>query len=64
MKSFGLKMVYEIFRQNQLSDLRIDHVERNDSGLYTCMVYNRLQNNLTKNGSSTIEGYCTKSTYT
>lgn len=46
---------YEIFRQNLLSDLRIDHVERNDSGLYTCMVYNRLQNNSTRNGSSTIE---------
>ncbi|CAF0774952.1 unnamed protein product [Adineta steineri] len=46
---------YEIFRQNQLSDLRIDHVERNDSGLYTCMIYNRLQNNLIQNGSSTIE---------
>jgi roundabout axon guidance receptor 4 len=46
---------YEIFRQNQLSDLRIDHVERNDSGLYTCIVYNRLENNLIKNGSSTIE---------
>ncbi|CAF2499193.1 unnamed protein product [Rotaria sp. Silwood2] len=46
---------YEIFRQNQLSDLRIDHVERNDSGLYTCMVYNRLYNNLTRNGSSIIE---------
>ncbi|CAF1149884.1 unnamed protein product [Rotaria sp. Silwood1] len=46
---------YEIFRQNQLSDLRIDHVERNDSGLYTCMIYNRLYNNVTQNGSSIIE---------
>ncbi|CAF1407947.1 unnamed protein product [Rotaria sordida] len=46
---------YEIFRQNQLSDLRIDHVERNDSGLYTCIIYNRLYNNLTRNGSSIIE---------
>jgi hypothetical protein len=46
---------YEIFRQNQLSDLRIDHVERNDTGLYTCVVYNRLQNNTTRNGSTTIE---------
>lgn len=50
-----LKNNYEIFRQNQLSDLRIGHVERNDSGLYTCMIYNRLQNNLVQNGSSTIE---------
>ena len=46
---------YEIFRQNQLSDLRIDRVERNDSGQYTCVVYNRLQNNTTRNGSSTME---------
>ena len=46
---------YEIFRQSQLSDLRIDHVERNDSGLYACMAFNRLQNNSTRNGSTTIE---------
>ncbi|CAF0851701.1 unnamed protein product [Adineta ricciae] len=46
---------YEIFRQNQLSALQIDHVERNDSGLYTCVVYNRLQDNSTQNGSSMIE---------
>ena len=50
-----LKNNYEIFRQNALSDLRIGHVERNDSGLYTCMIYNRLQNNLVQNGSSTME---------
>jgi hypothetical protein len=46
---------YEIFRQSQLSDLRIDQVERNDSGSYTCMVFNRLQDNVTRNGSGTIE---------
>ena len=46
---------YEIFRQNQLSDLRIVYAQRNDSGLYTCMIYNRLQNNSIRNGSSTIE---------
>ncbi|CAF3752170.1 unnamed protein product [Rotaria socialis] len=46
---------YEIFRQNQLSDLRIDDVERNDTGLYTCAIYNRLQNNSTRNSSTTIE---------
>lgn len=36
-------------------DLRIDQVERNDSGLYKCTVYNRFYNNQTTNGSSTIE---------
>ncbi|CAF4402889.1 unnamed protein product [Rotaria magnacalcarata] len=46
---------YEIFRQNQLSDLRIDDVERNDTGLYTCAIYNRLRNNSTRNSSTTIE---------
>ena len=46
---------YEIFRQNQLSDLRIDHVERNDSGVYSCTVYNRLQDNTTRNGSAKID---------
>lgn len=46
---------YEIFRQNQLSDLRIDHVERNDSGLYTCTIFNRFKDNSTRNGSSTME---------
>jgi roundabout axon guidance receptor 1 len=50
-----LKNGYEIFRENQLSDLRIDRVERNDSGLYTCMMYNRFYNNQTTNGSNTIE---------
>lgn len=50
-----MKNGYEIFRQNQLSDLRIDHVERNDSGLYTCMIYNRLGDQTIRNGSTTIE---------
>ncbi|UJR15729.1 hypothetical protein I4U23_002664 [Adineta vaga] len=45
----------EIFRNNHLTDYRIDHVERNDSGLYTCTVFNRFHNNQTSNGSSTIE---------
>ncbi|CAF1305916.1 unnamed protein product, partial [Adineta ricciae] len=45
----------EILRDNHLIDYRIDHVERNDSGLYTCTVYNRFHNNQTSNGSSTIE---------
>ncbi|CAF3742114.1 unnamed protein product [Adineta steineri] len=45
----------EILRQNHLTDLRFDHVERNDSGLYTCLVYNRFYNNQTSNGSSTTE---------
>jgi len=45
----------EIFHNNQLTDLRIDRVERNDSGLYTCIAYNRFYNNQTINGSSTIE---------
>lgn len=46
---------YEIFRQNQLSDLRIDQVERNDSGLYSCVVFNRFEDNSTRNGSATID---------
>jgi hypothetical protein len=38
-----------------LNDLRIDRVERNDTGLYTCTEYNRFHNNQITNGSSTIE---------
>jgi hypothetical protein len=45
----------QIMRENQLANLRIERVERNDSGLYTCVVYNRFYNNQTSNGSSTIE---------
>jgi hypothetical protein len=45
----------EIIRESQSANLRIDRVERNDSGLYTCMIYNRFHNNQTSNGSSTIE---------
>jgi len=36
-------------------DFHIDRVERNHSGIYTCMAFNRLFNNQTMNGSSTIE---------
>jgi hypothetical protein len=50
-----LKNNLEIFHENQLTDLHIDRVERNDSGLYTCIVYNRFYNNQITNGSSTIE---------
>ncbi|CAF4592885.1 unnamed protein product, partial [Rotaria sp. Silwood2] len=45
----------EIFRDKQLADLHINHVERNNSGLYTCLVYNRFYNNQTRNSSNTIE---------
>jgi hypothetical protein len=45
----------EISPVNQLNDFRIDRVERNDSGLYTCIAYNRFHNNQINNGSRTIE---------
>ncbi|CAF0944414.1 unnamed protein product [Rotaria sordida] len=54
-KIIWLKNNLEIFHDNQLTDLHINHVERNNSGLYTCIVYNRLYNNQTRNNSSTIE---------
>ncbi|CAF5137404.1 unnamed protein product, partial [Rotaria sp. Silwood1] len=54
-KIIWLKNNSEIFRDNQLADLHINHVERNNSGLYTCVVYNRFYNNQTRNSSNTIE---------
>lgn len=45
----------QLLRQTQLTDLRLERVERNDSGLYTCMAFNRFHNNITSNGSSAIE---------
>ena len=50
-----LKNQTQLLRQTQLTDLRLERVERNDSGLYTCLAFTRFHNNITSNGSSTIE---------
>lgn len=54
-KIIWLKNRTEIFRDYQLSDLHLTQVERNHSGLYTCVVFNRFYNNYTSNSSNTIE---------
>lgn len=45
----------EIVRDSSSADLHLDRVERNDSGIYTCIAYNRFANNQSHNGSSSIE---------
>lgn len=44
-----------ILQENGLVDLHLPRVERNDSGVYTCLIYNRFHTNRTGNGSKTIE---------
>ncbi|CAF1963240.1 unnamed protein product [Rotaria magnacalcarata] len=54
-KIVWLKNNTEIFRDYQLADLYLTQVERNHSGVYTCVVYNRFHNNQTSNSSHAIE---------
>ena len=50
-----LKNKYEIARQNQTTEMTLEHVERNHSAIYTCLAFNRFDNNQINNGSTTIE---------
>jgi hypothetical protein len=54
-KVIWLKNNIELIRRHHLTDLRLERVERNDSGHYTCMVFNRFYTNVTSNGSTSTE---------
>lgn len=44
-----------ILQHHALIDLHLPRIERNHSGIYTCLIFNRFHNNRTGNGSNTIE---------
>lgn len=55
-KIIWLRNQSEILHQNStIVDLNIERVERNHSGIYTCLAFNRFHNNRTSNGSNDIE---------
>ena len=54
-KIIWLRNNSEIRHETRSANLHINRVELNDSGLYTCVVYNRFYNHEITNGSTTIE---------